>query len=252
MILWRGEAQIVDAASKSNGREAHMKKLAVVMVIPALAMFVAVGMTSAGGQHWNHWWGIHGTYAMTGAGNCLWSPKPFTPIPPPASPPKDMTDLLTGYWGDPTYSGHFSVQGQMVFRADGKGTAEFTHFGISSPPIIGAPTATFAPSGSLKFHFAFEYHVNRDGTITIAMIPDPGEFQGYASSGPNAGQRFMLDAFTFSGIMSPNYTTLTLTTKNEPQHFTFYGMDGKTLLRDSYGVCNSGRVLIRVSGEHDE
>jgi hypothetical protein len=223
-----------------------MKKLASVAMMIAIVTLMTVSMTSAGGEHWYYWWGIHGTYAMTGGGNCLWSPNPFTPIPPPASPPDDMTDLMTGYRADPSYSGHFSVQGLMVFRTDGTGTAEFTHFGISSPPIIGAPTATFGPSASMKFHFSFKYHVNRDGTMTIAMIPDPSEFQGYFTSGPNAGQRYTLDVFTFSGIISADHTTLTLTTKNEQLHFTVYSMDGNTFLRDSYGVCNSGRVLSRV------
>ncbi len=161
-----------------------MKKLAVVVMIIALATFMAA-MASADGNH--YWRGIHGDYAMTGTGNCLWSPNPFTPIDPPTSPPEDMTDLMTAYRADLTYSGHFSVQGLLVFRVDGTGSAEFTHFGIGAPPVLGAPTGTFGVSASLKFHLAFEYHVNSDGTITIAATF--GSVRFICSPPPGTGSR---------------------------------------------------------------
>ena len=233
-----------------------MKKLALLVTMAALAMFMVAPMASAHGHHWG---GIHGTYAMTGTGNCLWTPSlynglpnDFVAIPPPSEHPEYMTDLMTGYRADPTYSSHVSVQGLWEFRFDGTGTAQFTHFGVSAPPIVNVPSTTFGVSGSMKYHFDFRYYFDDDGLITIEMVPDPNIFQGYMTSGPKAGLQFTVDTFTFSGIISADHKTLTLTTKNEKQTYVNYPktaiapFPGQELEKCS-SVCNSGRILIRVS-----
>jgi hypothetical protein len=161
----------------------------LLLIIPALVLLPAI-VTSAKDFHW-HWGGIHGTYAMTGTGNCLWtpsvyngSPNDFVAIPPPSEHPDYMNDLMTAYKADPTYSSHVSTQGLWVFRADGTGTAQFTHFGISAPPIVGPVPPAFGVSGSMKYHFDFRYYFDDDGLITIEMMSDPDVFHGYMASGP--------------------------------------------------------------------
>ena len=47
-----------------------MKKLAVLMMIPALAMFMVPALASA---NWYYWWGIQGTWEMSASGSCLHS-----------------------------------------------------------------------------------------------------------------------------------------------------------------------------------
>jgi hypothetical protein len=53
---------------KRAGRRVHMKKLAVLLMIPALAMFMVPTLATADGHGHGH--GIHGTYAVTGYTTC--------------------------------------------------------------------------------------------------------------------------------------------------------------------------------------
>ena len=47
-----------------------MKKLAVLMMIPALVMFMVPALASA---NWYYWWGIQGNWEMSASGSCLHS-----------------------------------------------------------------------------------------------------------------------------------------------------------------------------------
>jgi hypothetical protein len=84
------------------------------------------------------------------------------------------------------------------------------------------------------------------------MVRDPKMFQGYMTSGPKAGIQFTVDTFTFSGFISADHKTLTLTTKNEKQTYVNYPKTATApspaqKIEECSSVCNSGRILTRVS-----
>lgn len=225
-----------------------MKKLAVVVMMIAIAMFMAAGMASAddhNGRGNPHWGGIHGTYAMTATGNCLWAPGGFNL--PPAYPP---------FISPLAYSSHFMAQGTWFFGPNGKGRAEYTQYGISAPPVVGAPSGNlyFAGAASVKWTFDFTYTV-QDGMITGEIVPPaPGEYHAEFLSGPKTGVKYTVDKFTFFGVVSRDHKTLTLNSGSDREHpenpevqlFSF--SDSTTC----FAICNSGRVLIRVSDQDDD
>jgi hypothetical protein len=91
-----------------------MKKLAVFLMIPAL-MLVAASTASA---YYYDWWGIHGTYAMTGSGNCLWAPAGFDPKTLNAllfEPPKPQV----------VFGSHYATRGTWKFGSSKEFMAEF-------------------------------------------------------------------------------------------------------------------------------
>jgi len=212
-----------------------MKKLAVFLMIPALAMFMVPAMASADGNH--HWGAIQGTYAMTAVGNCLWSQGGFSV--PPSYPP---------FVSPSGYSSHFMAQGIWIFGPNGTGRAEYTQFGISAPPIAGNPNSNFVAAASVGWSFDFTYTV-QDGMITGEIVPAAlGTYHAEFLSGPKKGLKYTVDTFAFSGMVSSDHKTLTLNSGSDrenpenPEIQLFSFSD----LSTCYAICNSGRVLIRV------
>jgi|PlaIllAssembly_1097288.scaffolds.fasta_scaffold11417_4 hypothetical protein len=132
-----------------------MKKLAVVLMIPALVMLMAP-LAVAGQAGWG---AIHGTYAMIATGSCLYS--------------------TLGFYGDHTPVAESAVWGattmaQAVWTFDSRGTGAVTHgwnYVLDLPP--GAP-GVGPIARQHDFSFTFHYEVDHDGVITI-----------YPPSGPN-------------------------------------------------------------------
>jgi hypothetical protein len=194
-----------------------MKKLAVFVVIGAIATFIAVAIASAGGD----WKAIHGEYAMTGGGNCLFSPSGFNPNFTPIGPSWHGSSLATGIW---------------TFKRNGKGTMQQgTQLALTLPP---SPIPTGASSA--EFSFDFTYKVTDDGTITVDVVP--GTFTGEFVTGPLAGVTFTYVTPTFSmlGMVSADHKTITLASGNDVQQIN---LSNNTTV---FAICNLGRVLIRV------
>jgi hypothetical protein len=190
-----------------------MKKLAVVVMMIAIATFMAAAMASADDHDG---WGIHGQYAMTGAGTCIYAPggfnANFTPI------------------GPTNWSASNMVQGSWTFKRHGKGTTSGKLFGTAATPFA-VPNAT-----SIEFAFDFTYTVTDDGTIAVEMVP--GTFLATALTGPSAGLTYTVDIYSFVGMVSPDHKTLTLNNANEVQTLSL--SNGTT----NHAICNIARVLI--------
>ena len=108
-----------------------MKKLAVLMMLPALAMFMVPAMVSAVdhgyGRH-----GIQGLYAVTGFSTC-----------------------------NPTGPG--IVEGDWKFHYNGTGSAHGTVRNLS----VNASPPPAANGAVMNFTVTFEYDVTHDGRITF-------------------------------------------------------------------------------------
>lgn len=210
-----------------------MKKLLVFIMLSALVL-LAVSSASA----FDFFWGrIHGTYAMTSTGNCLWAPNGFNPM----------------FFSPMAYSSHFAAQGVWNFEPNGKGTAEITQFGFSAPPMVAVPTmppANAAAAASVKYSFDFDYAMTHGGKITVW----PRNLNATFLTGPKTGTTYTVEPaapigseaspepIAYSGMVSNewDHKTLILNSGNELQKYSF--SDNTTC----YGICNSGRVLIKV------
>jgi hypothetical protein len=204
-----------------------MKKLGVLVMMIAIATFMAAPMASADG-HGHHSWGIQGEYAMTGPGSCLYSRVPFN----------DKHQAL-----DPTNSWIASklTEGTWTFERHGKGKAQYTLYGIAAPqPAFN----NIGVGDSDAVSFEFTYTVMDDGTITGELVP--GTYVDTFLTGPSAGNGWWstFDKLSFFGMVSRDHKTLTLNSANEIQTATiFFSSTSSRLL---YEICNYGRTLIRV------
>jgi hypothetical protein len=210
-----------------------MKKIAVVVIIAALSTFVWAPVASSGGNGWN---GFHGDYAMTGSGNCFFSPFGFNPDNTPFS-------------GGPSWGAYYVVDGVWSFERNGKGTFQGTQFSLGPPPL---PPTLSPNSTTFNFRFEFEYGIAHDGFITGNM--KTGTFLGEYLTGPNAvdsdgnplvpAKTFKVDTFSFSGWVSKDHKTVTLNSPSELQSFTIYS--GENLMATLPAICTTGRILIRI------
>ncbi len=203
-----------------------MRKLVVLAMMIAVAMFTAAATASAG----EHGWGaLHGTYAMTAAGNCLhtWS----SPPPPFYSGPYGASNM---------------VQGFFQFNSDGTGRAWGQNWPIVPPPGP-APLAV----GHGSFSFDFSYEITEEGALTVGMAP--GSFEGTnLINGATFVSDNCGDLCRMVGRLSSDHKTMTLVTEASPdwsrvQGYTFTSgppaINGKTM----YANCSIARTLFRVS-----
>ena len=200
-----------------------MKKLAVFLMIPALAMLMVPALASADGHH--HWGGIHGDYAMSATGNCLhW-----------------WNDAPTAVWGASNM-----VQGFFRFQRDETGTVWGNNYPITPPPATPV-------CGNGEFSFDFTYRVTHEGAITVWM--KPGSFQGknlvngltFTSDNCGTGEG---NRCTLFGMVSSDYKTMSLATPVSPDGSHAQGYFFPLLNKTFYANCSIARILFRV-GEID-
>jgi hypothetical protein len=204
-----------------------MKKLAVLMMIPAVTILLAAAMTSAQ-KDFN---AIHGTYASTGMGNCLNSAAGFNANYTPVATAVLVSQLYTGTW---------------TFEKDGwSGQFQGTLFGMA-PSGAGSPNT---------FHTSFPFiYTLVDDVITVQI--DESKFRSTNLTGSLAGLILTLKGYKppipttspiaqplqFSGAMSVDHKALTLSMGNQIQAVIRLS-DGAVL---NYQICNVGHVLNRV------
>ena len=164
----------------------NIEKLAVLMIIAAIAMFMSVGMASADHNNWK----VTGEYAVTAGMSCL-----FTPFPP------GFTNNATPT--APAGSNSITLQGIFTFNHDGTGRMDSTGVAIFPPPAF---PNTFPHASAFHFSFTFTYDVTDDNTITIDA--DENSFQVTYDTGP--GFPFTADKYSLSGVVSGDHKTLTL------------------------------------------
>lgn len=169
----------------------NSKKLVVFVIIAALALFMAVTMTSAGDGD-DHRKGIIGEYGFTGGGNCISNPiGNFDPI-------------------DPTkVSGSsYNVHGFLIFKKDGTGTIDFWSVGT---PIAPAWTVTYSHAT-----YPFIYTVTDDGEFTFAAAPNTFTSTYYNPFLPptDATKLYsvIIDQYHLTGWVSADHKTIVVAT----------------------------------------
>jgi hypothetical protein len=194
----------------------NTKKLAVFVIIAAIAMLIVVAMASAGDHKWK---AFHGEYAATSVGTCLWT---WTGWKPNLTP----VDVSTGYTSSTTQ------QTIWTFYPDGTGTGQGRNVGLTYV------FPSYAAAGLSEMSWQFTYNITHDGTITTDLIP--GTFVGTFLQGPNKGLTWTWDKLSDSGMVSQDHKTITLSSvAPDVVKLTF----GSIV---NYGICSYGRVLTRV------
>jgi len=149
----------------------NVKRLAVLVIIVAIAMFTVVAMASADNHRGKKT--IQGEYAITGSGNCLVAINGFNDKLQPNDGANGMW-----VWGPLTYD-----EGFFTFNKDGTGsfTATFHAFDAWSPFFAGTPPDTGAANEVWDFTYTMTDNVN----ITITYVK--GTYELDFTSGPNVG-----------------------------------------------------------------
>jgi len=164
----------------------NIKKLAVFVMIIALAIFMAVATASARGQH------IQGEYAVVGSAQCAFSPPEIS---------IDEVELLPEGGGSLSPSEVTFYNGTYKFSPDGSGSASLTGKGFNSAGP-GAPVGGWVQLLEFKFTYTVE-----DGEITFTTIP--GTDTSTTIQGPGKGAPpFVLSTGPQQGNISPDGKTL--------------------------------------------
>jgi hypothetical protein len=194
-----------------------MKKLAMLLMIPALAMFMVPALASA---NWYYWWSIQGSYEMVATGGCIHSKDGFTH--------NDTNTIWTATgsnWWTSTYVGHgtftFDLGRSNDYPGYATGTMKVTQ---SCAHSNGQVIQNAAPPPVLNLEtFPLYWKIENDGDITV-KIPSVG--------------------LELSGKMSMDRMSMTLVSMNQLQHVYNPATTPPTFLYDQ--VCVISRVLFRV------
>jgi hypothetical protein len=188
----------------------NIQKLAVFVMMAAIATFIAPATASAGDRD-HHYMGIIGEYAFSAGGNSV-----STPITNWAPTPNNPFNLV-----DPALvsCGSYHAHGIVTFGHHGKGTIDFISVGTPTtiPPII--PPATSASAwGATYAHvtYTFTYTVKGDGEMTFEADPNSLKQEVLiplsGAPGTPAGPVFYRDRYSLTGWVSADHKTITLAT----------------------------------------
>ncbi len=193
-----------------------MKKLAVVVMMIAMATFMAAAMASADDQGG---WSIPGEYAVIATGACLHSTGGFVNVNPNLAPPIWVPADGSEVWGAPVMA-----YGTYTFERDGTVGVSVTNNIITLPPgdpILFATYPHFVGARQVPPPLTpspFTYQVAPDGVLTVWQGP-----------------------LTLTGMVSTDHKTLTLANGDQVQPYL-----PSTAHPNSSAICNVGRILIRV------
>lgn len=175
-----------------------IKKLAVFVIIPAIAMFILTGMASA---HPPFPRAIRGQYAFMGTNTCMLAPLGFNPD---LTPIQKLAVISNEY-----------RQGIYTFEKNGTGSSTL------QASVIVIPYGPTLPSASTKtIEYDFTYTVADDGMITIT--PVPGTYFSTNTSGPSNGVTYQVEGSSFKATITPDGKNIT-TFVNASDLFTVVG-----------------------------
>jgi hypothetical protein len=156
-----------------------MKKIALIMMITALSVFMFAAVVSSDGNGWKR---FHGVYEMTAKTNGLISTCGYKEGGPPYVA-NDGDDCRVWATADTAY-------GTWIFKRDGKGTAEGRNFAFDFPP---GPPGVGPRARDNDFYFEFEYEITRAGEISVWVTFPEG-----------------LTSLEMEGMVSTDHKTITL------------------------------------------
>lgn len=209
-----------------------MKKLAVLMMIPALAMLMVPALASA---NWYYWWTIQGTWKMSASGSCLHSELPYE---------SGRFGWLTAKDDSRVYAGVTVADGTWTFVSTGwltgKGTYSQTIYatvlpgGAKDMPVETSPGVVELRPVRLEMRVflppekpvEFNYEITPSGDITITEVNGVGVDKV---------------KFIHRGSISADRKAMTLLTANQPVN---YGIN-----LSANTICNFSRTLIKVGYE---
>jgi hypothetical protein len=243
IIFQKGEPTSIEPASMSHSKEIQMKgnikKLAIFVMMAAIAIFMAAATASAGDQDWKtigdgHGNAIVGEYAYTGVNSCITSPAGFT----------DQFKAL-----GPVIFGVGTLQGIFTFKPHGKGTVTARQVSVAVPPgsQLIPPSPNFASANSSNTGYDFTYNVTHDGAITLEMVPGTGS--GMFLTGPNKDVtwEFVGDSHvSLSGLISKDHKTMTLGAVEPAVWILRYSNSSS----NTYSICGTWRFLTRLEELH--
>lgn len=209
----------------------NIKKLAVFVIIAAIAMFMAVGMASARSTDFGP---IMGHYVVTGSGNNLVSTTGFdndynaNPCPSPPPP-----------FGCIVFQDIMILSGDLTFNRDGTGYFKQINRGVEPPAAY-----------SLKsMQYEFIYTKTSESTFTYQLKPGTS-IQATFLAGGQTGQiiNFELDG-RCEGVLSQDLQNVVITcgpTKSPPDFIlTAVDPDGNEL--PIQAILSQSIVGIRVN-----
>jgi len=195
--------------------KANIKKLVLLMIIPAIAtlMMAAIVTAESPGNR-----SIRGVYAATGSGTCLVAPEGFD---------GNLIPINGAYM-----TMAFTMEGIFTFYGDGTGHIERPH----APVVIlnsslGVP---FPSAGNSEDSSNFTYDVER-GKITLTQVPH--SHSGAFTAGPLAGYAYQNENRNWWGTISPDGKTIILNS-GFPDIITSPPPSEEGL------ICNGSAVLI--------
>jgi hypothetical protein len=146
----------------------NIKKLAVLVIIAAIAMFTVAATASADEHHRNK--AIEGKYAYTTTGSCLVAVQGFNASLQP-------NGGATGPW----FTSTCTYDGVYTFNKDGTGSVTAI---LRAQTLYGQGLGAPPDAGSANASFNFNYTVTDSGKITFTMVK--GSFEADWTDGPNA------------------------------------------------------------------
>ncbi len=189
----------------------RMNKLALFLIVTTMAIFIAVAMASASG---NHLKAIHGRYAATSTLSC------------------------NGYYQDGSLEGSGTVSQLSVYTFNGDGTGSMQGKFVRIGFLPGPAEMNF------DFSWDFTYSVGKDGTITTTTVPGT---QKWTVPGTDIAilRDKGLDTYSDSGWISSDHKTIVLgTLEAQVQNIILSPPDAPETVFIT--KCNGSRVLIRI------
>jgi hypothetical protein len=215
-----------------------IKKLAVFVMIAAIAIFITVTTAPAfdRGHHRNF---IAGEYGFTGGGNCV--STPFSNYAPTADKPFNLIDATK------VSANSYHVNGLLTFKRDGTGTIDLYSTGTPTGP---SSFTLLYPWGVTYGHatYPFTYAITDDGEFTFEAVeykfkqeslnPLTGDVVGTACR----------DNYKLKGWISADHKTIVVATP-APEIDTIFGAfsDPICVSPISKIICHDSFTCTRLS-----
>jgi hypothetical protein len=162
---------------------------------------------------------LHGTYAFTGASLCIRDPASlgFNPNFTPKGGPLKLFS--------------YTVEGVMVFHADGTGTVNSRSYSVDTG---GGETGDSS--------YQITHTIGPDGELSVKAVP--GTYSYTILTGPIAGLTQVVEVPDVSGFIGEGARTIILA-QPAPTVQIVTRSDGNQYAQ----ICNQSRIYIRINGE---
>ena len=181
-------------------------------------LVVAGATASAAAFADDHAGRLQGIYALTGASSCIQDSASIG-FAPNFSP------------NGPVVSFSSTVEGVMVFHADGTGTVNNRSFTVDTGEGTTSDTS-----------YQITYTIGRDGKLSVKAVP--GTYSSTTLTGPNAGLTQIADVPDTSGFIGEDARAIILAPP-APSVLTVTRSNGTQVAR----ICNGSTVATRISDD---